>query len=338
MTERTDITISLDAVMGEVAKFDRIGAGLAALEAEHPKNVVLDVATTAGMAQAIESRRAWRDPRIALEKARQAAKRPVLDLGRKIDAFAGDLEVKLREGEDHYDAQIKAEEGRKEVIRQERLQAEAERIAGIRRRIAQTFAAPVPPGVRPTVDELVAMRGRLENEPVDDTYGDLKIEAQETKVVMLQALDEKIAEQRAYEAQQAELARERAALAEERKARAEENARQQAQIDAQRAELDRREAESREADRKRLEAAWQAEQQATRERVAREAAEVVRAESRREALNAAAPLMRDCLTHWRAAELHEDAAMLDYARVERDRILSDLRLSDAQTTTEGQTA
>jgi hypothetical protein len=217
MTDRSEITISLDAVRGEVSKFDRIGAGLADLERDHPKDVIYPVTNPDGMEQAVVARRAWREPRIALEHARKAAKAPILDLGRKIDAFAGDLEKKLREGEDHYDAQIKAEEGRKEAERQRRLQVEAERIAAVRRRIVEVFAVSIPPGIRPSSAEMMAMRARLEAEPVDDSYGDLRIEAQETKVVMLRALDEKIAEQRALEAQQAEVARQREAFLEEQR-------------------------------------------------------------------------------------------------------------------------
>lgn len=352
MTDRSEITLSLDAVRGEVSKFDRIGAGLAELEAAHPKDIVCAVDTPDGWEQAIVARRAWREPRIALEKAREAAKRPVLELGRQIDSFAKDLKAKLSAGEDHYDAQIKAEEARREAEKQRRVQIEAEKIAAIRRRIAEVFSYLPAPGVRPTVAELAAMRDRLELEPVDESYGDLKIEAQETKVLMLHAFDDKIAEQRAFEEQQAEVARQRAAFLEEQRQetarraaeRAEQDAREaaaaadrqrqrQAEEDAlaqeraemarQRAELDRREAEARERDRVVQEAAEAAE--------AEHRAEVAAAEQKMRAahqaeirLTQAAPAMWNCLELWRSAELHEDALAITNARAVRDSILSSL--------------
>lgn len=87
----SDLTASLTAVQGHVAEFDKIAAGLAALAQAHPVDVVCDVTTPAGMKQAVAGRAAWRDPRVAVEKARKAAKAPVLELGRKIDAFAAEV-------------------------------------------------------------------------------------------------------------------------------------------------------------------------------------------------------------------------------------------------------
>jgi hypothetical protein len=333
MTERSDITLSIDAVRGEVSKFDRIAAGLADLERAHPKDVVYPVATPDGMEQATVARRSWREPRIALEKARKAAKAPVLQLGREIDSFAGDLEEKLREGEDHYDAQIKAEEGRREAERQRKLQAEAERIAAIRRRIIEALTfGPNPSGLRYSVEQLQGIRDRIatvEIEGVDD----LKFEVDESRARTLKVLDEAIAEQRSLEAESDRLAAERAALAEERRVAREESARQEAQIAAQRAELDRRDKEAREAERVRLLAVWEAEQRVTKERVAQEVAEA----QRRAAVAAAAPAMRDLLADWRDCDLlaFDSEDELRRARQtladRRDRILSDLRVIDAQT-------
>jgi hypothetical protein len=367
----TDITISLDAVRSEVLKFDNIEAGMADLEARYPKDVVCEVATTAGMDQAVEARRAWRDPRIAVEKARKAAKAPVLELGRRIDSFAASLEERLRLGEDAYDSQIKAEEARKEAIRQQRLQEEAARIAAIRRRIVEVFSVPPSaPGVRISAAMLREIRGHLENEPVDDSFGDLKIEAQETKCAMLEMLGVKIGEQEALESAQAEIDRQRAAFAEEQRvetarraaereaenrrlsavaeealanvareaerlaAQREENARQQAQIDAQRAELDRREAEAAEAARVR-QAAADAEENARVDAEQRERARQRMAEDAALArLHAAAEPMWKLLDDWRSFDLEAVngpcKVLLNALRERRDRILSDLRVSDAQ--------
>lgn len=135
-----ELTAGIASVSSEVAKFDGIAAGLAALEKAHPKDIACDVATTAGMKQAIAGRAAWREPRVAVEKARKAAKAPVLELGRAIDAFAKELETKLLAGEDHYDEQIKAEEKRKDQLRIEAAQRVLKLQAGIE--AIRGYAAP----------------------------------------------------------------------------------------------------------------------------------------------------------------------------------------------------
>lgn len=126
-----ELTAGIASVSSEVAKFDGIAAGLAALEKAHPKDIACDVQSTAGMKQAIAGRAAWRTPRIEVEKARKAAKAPVLELGRAIDTFAKELEAKLLAGENHYDEQIKAEEKRKETLRIEAAQRVLRLRAGI---------------------------------------------------------------------------------------------------------------------------------------------------------------------------------------------------------------
>lgn len=121
------ITASIGVVQGEVAKFDMIAAGLKAIEDAHPKNVIVAaIDTPAGMKAAETAWRAYRNPRLEVERARKAAKAPVLALGKAIDTFAGTLEDRLREGETHYKAQIDREEDRKEAVRQEQARIERE--------------------------------------------------------------------------------------------------------------------------------------------------------------------------------------------------------------------
>lgn len=123
------VSRSIATVQDAVAGFDRFQAGIAAIAAAHPVDVACDLATTAGMKAAIAGRAAWRDPRIALEKARKAAKAPVLELGKAIDAFAGRVEAQLLIGENNYDRQIKAHEAAVKEAAIARAKAEAERIA-----------------------------------------------------------------------------------------------------------------------------------------------------------------------------------------------------------------
>lgn len=121
------ITASIGVVQGEVAKFDLIAAGLKAIEDAHPKNVIVAaIDTPAGMKAAETAWRAYRNPRLEVERARKAAKAPVLALGKAIDTFAGSLEERLLEGETHYKSQITREEDRKEAVRAEAARIERE--------------------------------------------------------------------------------------------------------------------------------------------------------------------------------------------------------------------
>lgn len=122
------IRASLDQLDGALAEFEKIEAGFAELEAAHPSNLACDVTTTKGMKEAIAGRAAWREPRIATEKARKAGKAPVLALGKDIDARAAAITERLEAGEANYDEQVKVEERRKAA------EAEEKRVAEIKRR------------------------------------------------------------------------------------------------------------------------------------------------------------------------------------------------------------
>lgn len=132
------IAESIATVHGEVAKFDQINAGLLAIEREHPLNVIVAaIDTPAGMRAAESAWRAYRNPRLEVERARKAAKAPVLALGKAIDSFAGQLEDRLRRGEDHYKAQIEAEEARRAAAKAEAERKERERVEALRAGVAK---------------------------------------------------------------------------------------------------------------------------------------------------------------------------------------------------------
>lgn len=133
-----EIAESITGVHTEVAKFDAINAGLLALEQAHPLNVIVAaIDTPAGMRAAETAWRAYRNPRLEVEKARKSAKAPVLALGRAIDAFAGQLEARLTLGETHYKAQITAEETRRAAVKAEAERKERERVEGLQAGIAK---------------------------------------------------------------------------------------------------------------------------------------------------------------------------------------------------------
>ena len=153
----TAIADSISAVHGEVAKFDQIAAGLARIEAAHPKNVIVaDIATSAGFKVAETGWRAYRNPRLEVERARKAAKAPVLALGKAIDTFAGELETRLRDGEDHYKAQIDAEETRRAAEKAEAARVEAERMLLATRSALAADGDLLSPAERAAIDAQMA--------------------------------------------------------------------------------------------------------------------------------------------------------------------------------------
>jgi len=240
------IRASLDQLDGALAEFEKIEAGFAELEKAHPANLACDVTTPAGMREAIAGRAAWRDPRIATEKARKAGKAPVLALGKDIDARAAAITLRLEAGEANYDDQIKVEEKRKAAEAEEKRLAELARrernsaiLTAIRQRAfdMQGKPASVISGaiVQLHVDGAAGFGldkdyKALESAAVDDTREKLRD--------MHQAAIEREAEDAARKAEALALAAERAEL---QKLRDEQAARERAareEIEAQRREAD----------------------------------------------------------------------------------------------------
>lgn len=253
------LTSSLQQVQSEVAAFDRIAAGLAAIEAAHPSNLAVDVTTTAGMKQAIAGRAAYREPRINVEKARKAAKAPVLELGKQIDAFAAGLESQLRIGEINYDEQIKAEEARKENERKAKAEAEAARVAKIRANItAISNHANMAVGV--TSETVLKWLSGVEAFVVDGSFEEFRAEAEQVKAETIERLKALHEAACAQEAEQARIKAEREELA---RLRAEQEARERAAA-AERAEQERKDREAR-AETERIAAKELAEQRAKQE-------------------------------------------------------------------------
>jgi colicin import membrane protein len=303
------------AISTAIAEYSPVVRDLAELK-RRLGGVAYDLTTAAGLDQARADRWLCVKMRTALEEKRREIKAPALERSRAIDADAKLIEAAIREIEAPIDEQVKAVEAAKEAERQRKLQAEAEKIAAVRRRIVDTFTCLPAPGVRPSAAELMAMHDRIATEPVNDSYGDLQIEAEETKKATLSALHDRIADQQGVEAQQAEVERQRqffleeqrqetarraaerveqdrrdAELAAERErlrqveaevmaAHRAENARREAQIAAREAEVARREAEAREADEARQRAEQAKRDRLAAEREAERQAEIAAAERR----------------------------------------------------------
>lgn len=247
--EKTNaIAAGIASVQGEVAKFDQIAAGLAAIEAAHPKNVIVAaIDTPPGMQAAQHAWRAYRNPRLEVERARKAAKAPVLALGKAIDTFAGGLEDRLREGEDHYKAQIDAEDARRAAIRaeQERIEREAAENHASRLAAISMYALRCQePGM--TADRISNGIAMLQSADMSDPFTPRAVELSDAQCRTLESmriLHAQAVAREAHAARQEAIRQENervaAELAVERQRIAEEAAairRQAAELEAQRAE------------------------------------------------------------------------------------------------------
>lgn len=127
-------SVELKTVGTALVEFDKVAAGIANLKAKYA-GVIYPVTTTQGMKDAKAARSAVRDPRLEVEKIRQRAKKPLLEIGRKLDAAAKRITAELAQVEDPIAEQIDNEEARKENERKAAAEIEAKRIAGITTKI-----------------------------------------------------------------------------------------------------------------------------------------------------------------------------------------------------------
>ena len=329
------IRASLEQLDGALTEFDAIEAGFEALEASHPSNLACDVTSPKGMREAIAGRAAWREPRIATERARKAGKAPILALGKDIDARAAAITARLEAGEANYDDQVKVEEKRKAA------EAEEKRLAELARRERNSA---ILTAIRQRAFDMQgksahAISGAIVQLHTDGAAGfglDKDYKALEAAAVgdtreklrdMHQAAIEREAEDAARKAEALALATERAEL---QKLRDEQAARERAareEIEAQRREADairaKADAEARtlrDAEESRLRAEH-AEQQA---KLDAERAELRKAQDEADRTARAARLEADRLQQEKNAAEHADRLAVqqreEAARIEAARL------------------
>lgn len=229
--DKTALAVRNDIAQVESAmsEFDKISAGLDALAERYPTDLVYDVTTGKGMVDAVAHRAAWREPRLTVERLRKQAKAPVLALGKSIDARAAWLTEQLLIGETPIDQQIKAEEARKEAIKQAKIAAEFGRVQAIQDAIAEIHMdAMVAAGKSAAViaEALESMRSRILDPLV---FQELLSQAEAARVAAVAKMD--LAHKAALhtEAQAAQLAEERAELARLRAEAAERRVKEEAE-------------------------------------------------------------------------------------------------------------
>ncbi len=240
-----------------IAEYSPSEAGLADLRHRY-KDVVFDVTTTKGNAEARAARHEMVRLRSALEMKRVELKAPALERSRLIDTEANRIKKAILELEEPIDAAIKAEEQRKEAERQAKIEAEQRRVSQIQAMIDDLRIPSVMPG---SSDGVAAMIADLEAREIGDAYQEFAPKAQAIRDQTVASLKRMHGDALAREQEAERLAAEAALLV------------------AERAKLDeeRRAEEARIAEARRIEA----ERTATERRIAREKAEAEEAERKR---------------------------------------------------------
>lgn len=212
--------------------------------------VQFDLTTVAGDKAARAARLELVTLRTALEKRRKEFKQPALEFGKLIDSEAARITVEIRKLADPIDAQIRADEERREREREAKRQAEAARVAKMEQELSAIRAFLVTaqrPGM--TADRIAngmeLLRGlQLDPEALADFYDRAVVAKDET----LQGMAEIHAAATAREAELAALDAQR----KENERIAAELAEQQRKLNEQAAELRRQQHEC-EAARQRAE-------------------------------------------------------------------------------------
>ena len=115
--------------MSALTEYDPTEAALADLRHRFG-NVVFDLSTTNGDKEARAARKELVGLRTDLESKRKELKAPALERSRLIDAEAARIKGEIEALEEPIDAQIKADEARREAERQAKAAKEAQRISG----------------------------------------------------------------------------------------------------------------------------------------------------------------------------------------------------------------
>lgn len=294
-----------------IAEYTATEAALADLRTKY-EAVVYDVTDPKTMKLAKEARAEIKGYRVALEKCRVEIKAPALERCRAIDADAKRITAELLALEEPIDAQIKAEETRKEREKAAAEEAERQRVAAINARFDAIKALPTQAAGQSS-DGIRALIADAEAIDPATFPADLQAAAIYEQRLAVNGLRAELDRAVVREAEAAELQRLRAAAAEveaerqrlaeqERQRVADEAARAKAAEDiaaAERREQEAKEAAQRAAEQAEIdkaEAVRLAAERATREAEAREQArrdeearqaEAARIEAERKAANVA---------------------------------------------------
>jgi hypothetical protein len=207
--EANALATQLEAVSTALVKIDKVAAGIADLRAKYG-SVVFDVTTVKGMKEACEARAEIREPRYEVERLRKAAKRPILDLGKKLDTEAERITNELLAIENPLDLQITAEQTRKEDEKKAREEAERKRIEDIHSRIENDIRQAAFAATNRKAAEIEVLIKDVVAIEINESFAEFRQQAEGAKATTLIRLRAALANAQAMEAEQARLAAERA--------------------------------------------------------------------------------------------------------------------------------
>lgn len=200
------------AITTKIAEYSVTAAALGELRGKYER-VLFPVTTPAGMKDAVAARAELRSLRISLEAKRKEIKGPALERCRLIDAEAKDITAVLVSLEDPINAQIQAEQARKEAEKAERERKEAERKAAIQTKIDTIRGIPLAMTGQPAAEfdaEIAELRAFVPGDEFAE-FKDDATAAANAAVVALLGMQEK---QIAIEAEAARIEAERLAAIE----------------------------------------------------------------------------------------------------------------------------
>lgn len=231
-----------------IVTYTRTEAAVADLRQRY-QGAKYDLTTTAGDKAARAGRLELVTTRTALEKRRKELKAPAVEFGKRVDSEAARLTGELLALENPIDAQIKADEKRRDDERRAKEEAEAARrkvhtdgiakIAGYVAQAAELSAVRIGAGI--------AFLERMEcagfEEFTDEACAtrDRSIAALRTMQIKAQAREDEAARLEGERVEQARIAAEQAETARQLKAQQDELARQQAELAESQAKLAREE-------------------------------------------------------------------------------------------------
>lgn len=171
-----------------IVQYSRTEAALAELRKRYA-GVQFDLTTTSGDKDARQARLELVRLRTALDAKRVEFKAPALAFGKAIDSEASRLRGEILALEEPIDAQIRADESRREQERQRKAEAERQRIAAIRDRIEQIVAV-ARRAVGKSSADIEAKIKLVVAIAVDESFAELKPEAERAHAETLATLRE----------------------------------------------------------------------------------------------------------------------------------------------------
>lgn len=225
--------------MTAIVEYSQTEAALADLASRY-KGVVFEVLTVKGMDAAKKARAELRDYRTSLESKRVEIKAPALERCRLIDAEAKRITAALVTLEEPIDAQIKAQEARRDAEKREKERLEAERIAAEERAKKEAEEAKMAAERAEIAKQRAELEKAKREQEESDRQARLKIE-EEQRAARLKIEEEERIARAGREA--ADRAARQVREAEEAKLRAE-----QARIEAARLALEEQKRKEREAE------------------------------------------------------------------------------------------